>query len=253
MAFFDLELTIESGQTPTFTWEKVGPQCFKRIASTSEVWLDRGKLQTSPDFSKSALRRLFRLQDDVAAIYARLSEDDSVLDDAVRQYSGLRLTESDPWETTVCFIASQNNHIPRIKQIVRGLHGKSGILKPEELVAAEIGHLKAGYREPFLKQAAAMVAENGFSFDRLRRAGLDEARESLCELPGVGPKVADCILLYGLGRTEAFPADVWVKKAIATWYGVKKENRIFDFAQERWGKDAGYAQQLLFWKARNEL
>ncbi len=248
---FDLELTIESGQTPTFTWEKTGPQRFRRIAGHEEVWLDSGRLKAS-GFARPALRRLFRLQDDVPAIYARISRNDAVMADAVRLYAGLRLTEADPWESTVCFIVSQNNHIPRIKQIVRGVIGKEGVMPPVEMMRADLSALKAGYREPFLKQTAAVVAENGFSFGRLRRRNLDAAREALMELPGVGPKVADCILLYGLGRTEAFPADVWVKKAMGQWYGVK-ELEVQDVAAEKWGKDAGYAQQLLFLKARNEL
>ena len=254
---FDLELTIESGQTPTFTWEKTGLHRFRKIAGNDEVWLDQGilggSLKASPSFSKSAMSRLFRLQDDVPSIYETLAQDDAVLAAAVKAYSGLRLTEADPWESTVCFLVSQNNHIPRIKQIVRGLHGRNGFLKPEELATADFSHLKAGYREPFLKETAALVNENGFSFDRLRRKGIDSAREVLMELPGVGPKVADCILLYGLGRTTAFPTDVWVKKAVATWYGIKKEKDVRDFAAKKWGKTAGYAQQLLFLKARNEL
>lgn len=250
---FDLELTIESGQTPTFTWEKVGPQRFRRIAGVDEVWLDScGCLEAFDGFRRGA-RKLFRLQDDVSAIYTGLAQDDAVLAEAVRDYGGLRLTESDPWETTVCFIVSQNNNIPRIKKIVRGLHDEKGIWNPEKLAFTDIAHLKAGYREPFLKGAAALVAENGFSFDRLRQRGLEEARVELMELPGVGPKVADCILLYGLGRTEAFPADVWVKKAMSKWYGVKNEKEIFGFASDRWGEDAGYAQQLLFCHARKTL
>ncbi len=254
---FDLELTVESGQTPTFTWEKTGFQRFRRIAGPHEVWLDGGRvggrLKSSASFSKTALRRLFRLQDDVPAIYARLSEGDAVLSQAVQRFAGLRLTEGDPWESTVCFIASQNNHIPRIKQIVRGLHAPGGLMQPEDLVRADLSGLKMGYREAYLKQTAALVAENGFSFDRLRRRGLDSAREELLQLPGVGPKVADCILLYGLGRTEAFPQDVWVKKAMAHWYGVQKEKDVQAFAEENWGKNAGYAQQLLFCHAREHL
>ncbi len=265
MDSFDLELTIESGQTPTFTWEKTAPQRFRRIAGKDEVWLGKGRLggclKSSPTFSRASVRRLFRLQDDVSAIYADLAEDDAVLAEAVRRFAGLRLTESDPWESTVCFLVSQNNNIPRIKQIVRGLHvrpdglnpASGGIMRPEKLVHADVSALKMGYREAFLKQTARLVAENGFSFERLRRRGLDEARDALMELPGVGPKVADCILLYGLGRTEAFPQDVWVKKAVATWYGVTKENNVKEFAAEKWGNNAGYAQQLLFCHAREQL
>jgi len=260
MDSFDLELTIESGQTPTFTWEKTAPQRFRRIAGKDEVWMQDGRLECSPAFLKGA-RRLFRLQDNVPAIYSRISEGDAVLSEAVRQYAGLRLTESGPWESTVCFLVSQNNNIPRIKQIVRGLHvrpdglnpASGGIMRPEKLVHADVSALKMGYREAFLKQTARLVAENGFSFERLRRRGLDEARDALMELPGVGPKVADCILLYGLGRTEAFPQDVWVKKAVATWYGVTKENNVKEFAAEKWGNNAGYAQQLLFCHAREQL
>ncbi len=240
-------------------------------------------MKAAEGFEKKA-SELFRAADDLERIYAELSEGDAVLAEAVKSFGGMRLTKSSPWETTVCFIASQNNNIPRIKKIVCGLHkphctgsrepglverttvpfvggilqpggcacatSASGILQPEELLIADLAPLKSGYREAYLKKTARMVVENGFTFDALERKPFDEARSALQELPGVGPKVADCILLYGFGRTEAFPVDVWIAKAMKKWYRIGKERQIQEFARERWGDCAGYAQLLLFLKAR---
>ncbi|MBI5635346.1 hypothetical protein HY993_00090 [Candidatus Micrarchaeota archaeon] len=250
---FDLELTMDSGQTPTFTWMKIGSQHYKKIGGGHEIRLGENKeLQPSKGFEKQS-REMLRLDDDLQGIYKKISRGNKVLQSAVAEYSGLRLTKSDAWETTVCFLVSQNNNIARIKKIVSGLHGKTGIFSPLEILEADLTPLKLGYREEYLKKTAELICENGFSLPKISKLGLIDAREALMELPGVGPKVADCILLYGFGKTNAFPTDVWVKKAMQEYYGIKSEKQIQEFAESTWGENAGFAQQLLFLKARKEL
>ncbi|HLD75968.1 MAG TPA: DNA glycosylase [Candidatus Norongarragalinales archaeon] len=245
---FDLELTMASGQTPTFTFEKTGHQAFSKINTGRKIWQTNGKIGHF-GFSKKEISDLFRMRDDADSIYSGLAEGDPVLSDAVSRFGGLRLTRSDPWESTVCFLVSQNNHFSRISQIVRGLHGDGGILKPDELLSKNLKPLKMGYREKYLKELCRVVAENGFSFDRLNRLSVDAARDALVQLPGVGPKVADCILVYGYAK-PAFPVDVWVRKAMQNWYRVKGDRAIQEFSENQWGKHRDYAQQLLFWNAR---
>lgn len=248
----DLELTMESGQTPTFTWQRTGGQRYEKICGKQEVWLDEnGQLSCSSGFGERA-KKLFKSSDNVQKIFEEISEGDPVLQQAVKDFPGLRLTESGAWETTVCFITSQNNNIKRIRGIVEKLHGENGIVSPQELLEKDLRPLRLGYREDYLKGTARAVVENGFSLEKVARKKTLDAREELCVLPGVGPKVADCILLYGMGKNDAFPADVWVKRAMARWYGARAEKQLQEKARERWEKNAGYAQQLLFLKARSE-
>ncbi len=242
---------MDSGQTPTFTWKKIGEKHYRKIGGKQEVKLWGGKLFASGGFEKKA-RELFRLDDDLHKIYATISQGDDIMQSAVAEYSGLRLTKSDSWETTVCFLISQNNNISRIKKIVSGLHGEKGIFSPQEIMEADLSPLKIGYREPYLRETAQLIAENGFSLEKISKLGLDDGREALMELPGVGPKVADCIILYGFGKTNAFPTDVWIKKAMRKYYAIEGEKKIQEFAEEKWGENAGFAQQLLFCKARKE-
>ncbi len=247
---FDLELTFASGQTPTFTFEKTADVRFRKIGSEKTLWQEEGNLGYA-GYSSKELSVFFRFEDDVPSIYSDFARNDPVLSDAVSRLGGLRLTRSDPWETAVCFLVSQNNHFARISRIVRGLHGESGVLKPEEILSKNLKPLKMGYREDYLKDLCRAVAENGFSFARLKRLSVEAARDELAGLPGIGPKVADCILVYGYAK-PAFPVDVWVRKAMAAYYHVEGKRAIQEFSEQRWGDKRDYAQQLLFWKARSD-
>ncbi len=244
----DLQRTMESGQTPTFTWRRESENAYRKLDGNGMLTLAEGKLSLAPQFKRQSLEML-RAQDDLQKIFAKLAEDDAVMAGATSAFPGLRLTKSDAWETTASFIASQNNNIPRIKKIVAGLHANGGFLQPEEILAANLAPLKMGYREKYLKATAEMIARNGFSLEKLARLPTAEARLQLLQLPGVGPKVADCIMLYGLGKTDAFPLDVWVARAMKERYGVESKGAQA-FAERKWGSLAGYAQQLLFERAR---
>lgn len=247
---FDVAYTMDSGQTPTFTWRKNGNE-YTELSTNHTLTVSLREVE-HPAEMQGKLRKMFKLQDDVPRIYEKISEDDEVLREAIAKYGGLRLTHCDEWESTVAFILSQNNHIKRIQKNYFDIHTTCGAITPENLLKTDISNLKLGYREKYLKGTAAMIVENGFDLTRINKFRLDDAREALQELPGVGPKVADCILLYGYGRTECFPTDTWIYQAMEKYYDVRPKD-VQQFAREKWGANAGYAQQLLFCKARSEL
>ena len=203
---------------------------------------------------------------DYTAILAELTAEDRILAEAAREFPGIRLLNQQPFEALISFIISANNHIQRIRGIVERLcvlAGERGELEgreffafptPERLAALseeELRALGAGYRAPYLLQTARKICE-GFSLEQLRAMPYKEARAVLCTLPGVGPKVADCILLFSLGKKEAFPADTWIRKGMEQLYGVTctTVGQIEAFAQQHFGAYAGIAQQYLFHYAR---
>jgi N-glycosylase/DNA lyase len=222
----------------------------------------RGPIITGP--SDAAVRRYFRFEPEDDARRERLAQDDIVAP-ALAAHAGLRLLRQDPWETTVAFVTSANNNILRIEGILDRMCAKWGA--PLEfgqrrfpdagtLSRARVDSLRAvglGYRAPFVRDAARMVARGDVDLASLRGASADDAREVLLRLPGVGPKVADCIALFSLDVDDAFPVDRWVLRAMgdAFFDGEEKAPReVVDFARARWGRDAGLAQQVLFHAAR---
>ena len=215
---------------------------------------------------EQALARYFRLEADDDARRARLARD-AALAPAMRAHPGLRLLRQDPWETTVAFITSANNNVLRIEGILARIAEKWGapIDAPfaarsfpaaETIGRARESSLRAvglGYRAPFVREAARMVARGNVPLDALRGRPLVEMREALLELPGVGPKVADCIALFSLDADDAFPIDRWIARAVSDVFfagRALKPREVEAFARERWGMDAGLAQQYLFHAAR---
>lgn len=250
--FGNLKLTMESGQPPHFLWAGDG-KSYQRSAKGTTITLAQKNGQITASHPEEA-GVLLRQKDDLKEITARLSAGDPVIRRAAAKFSGLRLTKNDAWETTVAYLCSQNSNIKRIRANVQGMLGADGRVKPaEELAAASLKRLNLGYREPYIKQTAAMVADGEFDFEGVSKLSCQDGRAELQLLPGVGPKVADCILLYGFGRPEAFPNDVWIGRAMEKWYGTSRPKAVEEFAQKRWGPLAGYAQQYLFMLARDEL
>jgi N-glycosylase/DNA lyase len=169
--------------------------------------------------------------------------------EALRCGRGIRILRQDPWETLVTFILSQNNNIPRIRLIVSRLCAACGnrFPEPEDLVRLGKDGLYAlgcGFRAKYLADAAEKVLSGDVDFSRIRTApDYGDAAGELTAIYGVGPKVAACVLLFGFHRTDAFPVDVWMKKALA-----RKFPEGFDPAPL--GEWAGYAQQCLFFAER---
>lgn len=194
---------------------------------------------------------------DLGRNYEELKRDFSeneMLKDACGFYPGIRVLRQEPWEAFITFIISQNNNIARIKGIVERLceafgevisEGKYKFPTPERLSSAteeELSKIGCGYRSAYLKNAAAKVFERKLDLEALKTSPLSEARERLLNVLGIGPKVADCVLLYGLGRVERCPADVWMKRVL---------NALGGEMPECVSNYAGIAQQFLFHYARN--
>jgi len=167
---------------------------------------------------------------------------------------GIRILRQDPWEALCSFIISQNNNIPRIKGIVErlcasfgeeikeGFYSFPAAEKIATLTLEDLAPLRSGFRAKYILDGAKRVADGEIDLDALKELALDEARQELMKIYGVGEKVADCTLLFGLSHIDAFPKDVWIKKAMA---------KLFDGSlPECAAPYAGIAQQYIFHYAR---
>ena len=211
----------------------------------------------------------FDLERDYGEIKRRLSRD-PVLEKAVEFGSGIRILKQDTWEVLVSFIISANNRIPRIKATIERLCRSFGsrreeggvtffnfpashrlaVLRQEDLLACG-----CGFRAKYVLHAARMVEEGRVDLSCLSGMTTGEARSALMCFPGVGPKVADCIMLFSMAKFDAFPVDVWVRRVMEHYY-VKRDTPLADirrYAAERFGPLAGVAQQYLFYYARNTM
>ena len=221
---------------------------------------------------KDIVEDYFDLTRDYSKIKKQLSEIDTYMKTSVEYGKGIRILNQDLWETIISFIISANNNIPRIKGIIERLSAKYGkeidwngkkyytFPTPEELKDVSVEDyrkLGLGFRDIRLYETTKMILENKVDLQKLREnPDTKEVREQLLTLSGVGPKVADCILLFSdLKRFEVFPIDVWVRRVMNELY-IKNEDEtkvnkkaLEKLAQEKFGNLAGIAQQYLFyWK-----
>lgn len=218
----------------------------------------------SGDDDLGRLQRHLGVDEPLAAIEAALGRD-RVLQRILPQTSGIALMRQDPWECLVSFIVSAFNNIPKIElsldRLTRhfGHHVAEGVWTfpaAARLAAVRLSELRGcalGYRAPYVRAVARLVAAGDLDLGALGRQTYEETFRALLALPGVGEKVADCVLLFAFGKGEAFPVDVWVRRAVERWYfhGRRKSDRqIRAFARTRFGRLAGYAQQHLFYYAR---
>ena len=228
----------------------------------------------TPESLLHRFREYLRLDDDLPAIYDTITQDANV-SAQVERYPGLRVLRQEPWECLVAYICSANSNIETIHLNMERLSNEFGSpLKlvnpdgsasetstfnrhsfpaPSDLAEAgegELRRLKLGFRAPYVHQAAIAVLEGRLDLQHLVRAPYGETKAELMALKGIGDKIADCIALMSLEKLEAFPIDVWVRRALAEWYfpGQKTPtNRtLLPWAQEYFGRYAGYANQYLF-------
>ena len=219
------------------------------------------------------VKQYFDLNRDYEKIKETLSKIDQNMKTSIEYGKGIRILNQDLWETIISFIISANNNIPRIKGIIERLSKKYGneiIYKeksyytfptPEQLkdvTVQEYRELGLGFRDIRLYETTKMILENQVNLEELRtNPNTYEVREKLLTLSGVGPKVADCILLFSdLKRFEVFPIDVWVRRVMNDLY-IKNEDetkvskkQIEKIAKEKFGDLAGLAQQYLFYWRR---
>ena len=208
-------------------------------------------------------KRYFDLERDYSALCRALPRDEK-LRTGMSFGKGLRILRQEPFETLISFVISANNNIARIKGIVERICRTYGTQVeencfafpgPEQLARAseeELRRLGCGYRAPYLVHSARAIAE-GFSLEALRNLSYQEAKKKLQTLPGVGPKVADCVLLFSLDFSCAFPVDVWVQRAMERYLGYPvPRGEIQTYAAQMFGRNAGLAQQYLFFYAREK-
>lgn len=220
---------------------------------------------------KQLVTNYFNLNTDYEKIKKELSKVDEYLKTSIEFGSGIRILKQDLWETIISFIISANNNIPRIKGIIERIskqygkeikfNGKSYWTFPnvEELSKASIEDLRKlglGFRDKRIYETTKLILDGKYNLKEIENIkDTKKVREILLELPGVGPKVADCILLFGLNRFDVFPIDVWVRRVMNDLYiknedetKVKKEEIEF-LAKTKYAGLAGIAQQYLFyWK-----
>lgn len=162
---------------------------------------------------------------DLGTDYSKLKEQysqDPTMRAACQYFPGARLLKQDGWEALISYIFSSNNNIPRIKGIISRLvehygHFPSPAELAEETVES-LGYLRSGFRAKYIVDAARKVALGEVSLKECKALPYQEAKAMLMSIKGVGPKVADCVLLYGMYKTEAFPIDVWIRRALEIYY-----------------------------------
>jgi len=216
--------------------------------------------------ARKEVMEMLGISSDMKEVYSRIGTD-AFMKKAIKAFYGMRLTQSDPWIAGASFIISQFNNIKRIRGIVQKMMRKFGdkqgdaYLFPscESIARASRSELMAcgtGFRYKYLQGFASACSSGEIDLRAIYKQGYSEAKQELMQIKGIGDKVADCILLFGYGKGEAFPVDVWVKRAVECSYfkGRKQKiGRIHEFASERFGSLAGYAQQYIFQYARTYM
>jgi len=259
---FSLDHTLNSAQMFRYRPEDGG---YIVHTGAHRFWLcqraDALEARVWGDLSERDLAHYLALDENYAAMCERLSAHRE-LRPALRRCRGLRILRQDPWECLVGFICSSCCNVPRIRRVVEALceasgervHGWRAFPRPGALPDEPgLRSLGAGFRGRFL--AAANRPDMAAWLEALRPMPFPAARARLMELQGVGEKVADCVLLYSLGFSQAFPIDVWVRRAMEHLYfngSPVPAREMQSLAAERFGGDAGYAQQFLFhfWRTR---
>ncbi len=206
---------------------------------------------------------------DLGTDYSKIKEilaQDEIMREAIKTGYGIRLLRQDFWEMLISFIISANNMIPRIMKIIESLSALKGkcieidnnlysfpeVFQLANCTLEELEQTRAGFRCKYIYKTSMLMNENTITKEMLLGMDTDTARNEIMKFPGVGPKVADCVLLFSGIKFDVFPTDVWVKRVMEELY-LKKDSslkQIQQFAKVHFGELAGYAQQYLFYHAR---
>ena len=273
---FDLAMTMECGQA--FRWKQISsPEAgdyFEGIIFGNLVRArqeDSEVLFTSEPDHPSTFGPVFEdylgLNHDLDAIYSALGED-PLLATLIERYPGLRILRQDPWECLISFICSANNNIKRISQNVEDISRSFGrriavsddeerwaFPSPGALAAAgeqAFRDLRIGYKAEYIDKTAQVVSRGEIDLFSLREATFPEALDAVTGLPGVADKIGNCVTLFSLDKLESFPVDVHIERAVEREYAPRfqgkplTKKRMREWAQDRFGPHAGYANQYLF-------
>jgi N-glycosylase/DNA lyase len=276
LPYFNVQQIAESGQI--FRMDKIGPSCFKLVAQSEAILLSQSEKDTPITFKGMTLqtwnhkwKKYFDLDTDYCHIVEVLSQKDKVMQQAIEFGQGIRILRQSPWEMLISFIISQNKAIPHIKQCINNISCSFGspitlqeypteifysFPTPEQLGHASDEALrmcKVGFRAPYILDACKKILSDEINLADLATQETEKIKETLMQIKGVGPKIADCITLFAYHRGEVFPTDVWIKRVIEGVYFKGKTQplkEIQKFATTYFGDLAGYAQQYLFFYGR---
>ena len=271
---FDLKDIFECGQC--FRWNKNEDGSYTGIIKNSVIKVEKVDekivfLGTGTKDFKSTIRDYFDLDTNYEGYKEKLSKVDKYLAESIEFGSGIRILKQDLWECIISFIISANNNIPRIKKIIERISSKYGkkivfegkdyylFPTPEELSKASIKDLRdlgLGFRDKRIYNTTQSILKNEFNLNEIKKINdTFKMREELLKLDGVGPKVADCILLFACKRVDVFPIDVWVRRVMNDLYIHKEKEEdvnkkeLQKLAEEKFLGLSGIAQQYLFyWK-----
>jgi N-glycosylase/DNA lyase len=261
----NVENSINSGQV--FLWRKNGDYWYgvngHDILRIDNLGSIKSYQNTETDF--------FRKKDNMEQIIKSISKD-NITRKAVKKYFGLRILKQDPFQCLISFIVSSNSNIQKIKTNLENISRKFGTKvefenqefflfpKPKKLSRVSINEIRncgVGYRAEFIKEAANVIFSKKIDFEDLKKSNYFETKENICSIPGVGNKVADCIMLFSLNKLEAFPLDRWMIRILEKYFSNEFQletktitKKQYDFLHEKivnhFGPFAGYAQQFLF-------
>ena len=272
---FTLSQILECGQC--FHFDKLDEEVYEVVAFGRAVKMEQtDKVLRIYGSSMEDYEGIWKLYLDMDNDYGLIKQSvikaDGALKTAVDEKSGIRILNQDFFETLISFIVSQNKSIPQIKQCVKnishrfgdeviGYNGEAFYVFPDvqrlhDATEEELRECKVGFRAPYIKNATEAVYSGAVTKEKLDELDIAQARELLMTVKGVGEKVANCVLLFGLGRREAFPVDVWMKRIMEQMYFDGKDTKKQDieaFAVNKFGDLGGYAQQYLFDYARTTL
>ena len=271
VADFDVGQTLECGQC--FHFKKIDENEYGVVAfgkllhirqdDNSVIFYD-----TSEAEYEEVWKKYFDLDRNYAQIKASLLEKDSKLKQAMDTMWGVRILKQDFFEILISFIISQNKQIPHIKQIVATISRKYGDYlgkigeeeffgfpsceKMLDITLEDLKECKTGFRAPYIMDAVSKVGDKTIDEKILREVDIHVCLEKLQLIKGVGEKISNCVMLFGLEKREAFPIDVWIKRIMEFMYFDREASKdeIAAFAKERFGKYGGYAQQYLFYYGR---
>ena len=273
---FNLKDIFTCGQC--FRWEENEDKSYTGIVKENVINIkEQGNDYVIKSVGNDEIEKLvidyFDLKRDYTALQEKLSKIDENMEKSIKYGQGIRLLNQDLWETLISFIISANNNIPRIQKIIKRLSknfGKKIIFENNEyytfptaqelkdVTIEKYRELGLGFRDKRIYETTQIILENKVNLQELENnPNTLEVRETLLTLPGVGPKVADCILLFSdLKRFEVFPIDVWVNRVMNELYIHGDENKISkkqieQIAKEKFGNLAGLAQQYLFYWRRD--
>lgn len=257
---FNIKQTLECGQVFRFKTTTFGYEVYSLNHKANIICQKEGTIISCDD--ANYFINYFDLLTDYAKIKQELIKNE-FLKSSILFGEGIRILRQDPLETIISFLISQNNNIPRIKKIIETICENYGeyqngfysfpTLEKLSLIPKEFfTNIKCGYRDEYLFSSIQKI-NSGFDLSVIKSMPSNEANKYLTKLKGVGPKVADCILLFGFYKTDVFPTDTWIKKVYNDFNPTNKPKSALQIRNEFmnvYGDLSGYAQQYLFYSKR---